>query len=60
MAKMKCGNCKWHEDFCGACGNAYSDFCADFTDDDFFCEQYAPRTASVDRKEDEGYAGTCD
>ena len=33
-----CGNCGWHEDFCGVCCNPDSEERADFTDDDFCCE----------------------
>ena len=30
-----CSNCKWHEDFSGACCNGDSEYRADFTNNDF-------------------------
>lgn len=35
-----CKNCKWHDDFSCVCSNGYSDECADFTDNNFYCEYW--------------------
>lgn len=40
--RFNCGNCKWHDDFSWACCNGDSPYCADFTDNDAYCEQYEP------------------
>ena len=39
----RCSNCKWHEDFTGACCNGDSDYRADFTDSDFVCDKWEER-----------------
>ncbi|MDR0979489.1 MAG: hypothetical protein LBL91_06220 [Lachnospiraceae bacterium] len=36
----ECGNCKWHENFSGACGNGNSEHVADFTDNDMQACEY--------------------
>ena len=38
-----CGNCKWHEDFTGACCNGDSEYRADFTGSDFVCDKWEER-----------------
>lgn len=35
-----CKNCEWHDDFTWACCNGDSENCADFTDNDDWCEVY--------------------
>ena len=35
-----CWNCKWHEQYSWVCCNGDSDHRADFTDDEFVCEQW--------------------
>ena len=39
----KCANCKWHEDFSGACMNGLSEWKADFTENSFVCEEWEER-----------------
>ena len=39
--KIRCGTCHWHDDFTGACCCGDSPHCADFTDDDHLCPQWA-------------------
>lgn len=38
-----CSNCKWHEDFTGACCNGDSEYRADFTGSDFVCDKWEER-----------------
>lgn len=39
MTNIKsCQNCRFHEEFTGACFNADSPYCADFTDSENVCE----------------------
>lgn len=33
-----CENCKWHDDFSGACSNGQSEHRGDFTDNDLCCD----------------------
>ena len=39
----QCGNCKWHEDFSGACCNGDSGYRADCTGSDFVCDKWEGR-----------------
>ncbi len=43
MDERKCGNCRWHEDFTGACFNGDSPYRADFTGDEQSCEAHEER-----------------
>lgn len=38
--EKNCGNCRWHEDFTGACFNGDSPNAADFTSDSESCTEY--------------------
>lgn len=40
---MRCGTCRWHEDWTGACFNGDSPNCADFTNSDGYCEKWEVR-----------------
>lgn len=35
-----CKNCKWHDNFSCVCSNGCSNECADFTDNNFYCEYW--------------------
>lgn len=43
LLNVQCGNCKWHEDFLGACCNGDSEYRADFTGSDFVCDKWEER-----------------
>lgn len=43
LSVERCSNCKWHEDFSGACCNGDSEYRADFTDSDFVCDRWERR-----------------
>ena len=38
-----CSNCRWHENFSGACCNGDSEYRADFTDNDFVYDKWEER-----------------
>lgn len=40
VRRERCGNCKWHDDFSGACFNGESEYRADFTTSAFSCEKW--------------------
>ena len=37
-AAVKCGTCKYHDNYSGACGNGESKYRGDFTDNRDYCE----------------------
>lgn len=38
--KRSCSNCRWYDDYSGACCNGKSCFCAEFMDKDFYCRKH--------------------
>lgn len=47
----KCINCKWYEEFTGACCNGDSVYCADFVDNDNSCERFDNNCERTEKKE---------
>lgn len=47
MQEENCGECRWHEDFTGACFNGDSPHVADFTDDEQSCPAFERKEQEI-------------
>ncbi len=53
MKAKQCANCKWYEEFTGACCNGNSEHRADFVDSDKCCKEWEGRSDLHERQGDE-------
>lgn len=44
----RCENCNYYGKFSWVCYNCYSDFVADFTDEDFVCDKWEEKKGEED------------